>query len=53
MTCSGRHCDAPTYQNQLGISTGLNSNVPEPTSLVLFGSGLIAVGGLARRKFLS
>jgi hypothetical protein len=32
------------------LSIGVNSTTPEPSSLVLLGTGLLAVGGMVRRK---
>jgi hypothetical protein len=59
IACRGRHC-TPSYQNQFGVSTGLLtetpplthvSDVPEPGTITLFGSGLIGALGLLRRRF--
>lgn len=38
--------------NQLSLTTGGGGNVPEPASLLLLGSGLLSLGGIARRRFL-
>jgi len=44
--CSGGNC--PSYSSNGDIT----SAVPEPASLALFGSGLLGLAGLARRRFL-
>ena len=54
--CSGGSpCgDAGTVNNGYGLVTGFitgNQTVPEPASLVLFGSGILSAAGLLRRKF--
>jgi hypothetical protein len=43
-TASGSNC---------GPNTGFASTVPEPGTLGLLGTGLIGLGGLVRRRFLS
>lgn len=36
----------------LGSSTSSGGSIPEPSSVVLFGSALVGIGGLVRRKML-
>ena len=45
--------DGPAYMalDNVSVSTSGGGTTPEPSSLLLLGSGLLAVGGVVRRKF--
>ena len=45
--------DDPEYMalDNVSVSTSGGGTTPEPSSLLLLGSGLLAVGGVVRRKF--
>jgi hypothetical protein len=61
--CHSQGCPSEPSENDLGtipaesfsvlgtVQTGTTGSTPEPTSLVLFGSGVMAAIGVLRRKF--
>lgn len=44
---------ATGYFDDLSVSTPNTSPVPEPSSFILMGTGILGVAGFARRKFFS
>lgn len=51
-TCTGGYSPYDTPFTEAGI-TGMTHKVPEPASLLMFGSGLLGLGTLLRRKLRS
>lgn len=58
---SGLNCISSAYQSGMGVipsesftiqGSGSGGTAPEPSSLVMFGSGVLGLGGLLRRRFL-
>lgn len=52
---SGLPCSTGTVESGNGLVTGISygsSTTPEPDTLVMFGSGVLGLAGLLRRKFL-
>jgi len=50
-TISFAERDDPAYMALDNISVSVPNTTPEPSSLLLLGSGLLTVGGVIRRKF--
>ncbi len=58
---NGLNCISTAYQSGTGVipsesftiqGSGSGGSTPEPSSLALFGSGVLGLGGLLRRRFL-
>jgi PEP-CTERM motif len=45
------HVNIAPHQFSLRVPPPTDSQTPEPSTLILFGSGLMMVGGAVRRKF--
>ena len=48
-----RHDPAYWFLDNVQINAGGQGTTPEPSTLVMFGSGLLGIAGIARRKFLN
>ena len=51
ITFNGRDDPAWMALDNISVTQATGKTVPEPSSLLLLGSGLLAVGGVIRRKF--
>ena len=50
---SGNHAAGRFASGNVTIGNAANLVTPEPTSMLLFGTGLLAFGGILRRKLLA
>ncbi len=50
---SGNHAAGRFGSGNVTIGNSANLVTPEPTSMLLFGTGLLAFGGILRRKLLA
>jgi hypothetical protein len=48
-----RHDPAYWFLDNVQVNSGGQGTTPEPSTLVMFGSGLLGIAGVARRKFLN
>jgi hypothetical protein len=52
LAASSLACHADTFSLDITDAPSTTSAVPEPSTLALFGTGILGLTGVARRKFL-
>lgn len=48
----GLYIGIPAASEAVGVYIGINYRLPEPVSMLLFGSGMVCIAGFARKNLL-